>query len=286
MGVWSHGERSDYTKNSRWVGQVEDCEGEQTWNGSLADTLKSRIYGKKSVDSLRGEVCTKSATAEFTRICYRVSHSLVNPDEILLQFRWKSITSFRNGSQRVEMKYEVGGLGSTLKIGEQPSGNSDSLDKFSQGKDPWVLTTTEESCNFQFFGKWVTLRRAVKALGKLDIANSSYMVQIFYLLSCENGHCWKVLLKMSVLIILQLLSCSSGQWRVCDHFSNAKVIIVWLWLELDCCNVVRTCWWFVKPWNMDTCHDLQRKETCVTCNSEDWHAFSGFRLNLKKLRTK
>lgn len=31
--------------------------------------------------------------------------------------------------------------------------------------------------------------KAGKALGKLDIANSSYMVQIFYLLSCENGHC-------------------------------------------------------------------------------------------------
>lgn len=34
------------------------------------------------------------------------------------------------------MKYEVGGLGSTRKIGEQLRGNSDSLDKFSQGKDP------------------------------------------------------------------------------------------------------------------------------------------------------
>lgn len=51
------------------------------------------------------------------------------------------------------MKYEIGGLGSTLKRGEQLRGNSDSLDKFSQGKDPGVLTTTQESCNFQFFGK-------------------------------------------------------------------------------------------------------------------------------------
>lgn len=33
------------------------------------------------------------------------------------------------------MKYEVGGLGSTLTIGEQLRGNSDSLDKFNQGKD-------------------------------------------------------------------------------------------------------------------------------------------------------
>lgn len=182
------------------------------------------------------------------------------------------------------MKHEVAGLGSTLKIREQQRCNPESLDKFSQGKDQWVLIITEECCNFQFFSKWVTLRWAVKAFGKLDIVNSSYMVQILRLLSCENGHCWKVLLKMSVLIILQLLSSSSGQWRVCDHLSNAKVVIVWYWLELDCCNVVRTC--HFKPWNMDTCHHLQRKETCVTCNSEDYQACSGFRPDLKKPRTK
>lgn len=151
------------------------------------------------------------------------------------------------------MKYEVAGLGSTIKIGEQLRENSESLHKFSQGKDQWVLIIMEDSCNIQFFGKWVTLRWTAKALGKLDIVNNSYMVQILHLLSCENGHWWKVLLKMSVFTILQLLSCSSGQWRVCDHLSNPKVVIVWLWLELDCCNVVRTCHSFVKPWNMDTC---------------------------------
>lgn len=193
------------------------------------------------MDSLRGQVCSKLATAEFTRTHYRVSHSLVNPDETLLQFHWKSVTSFRNGSQMVETKMKVGGLGNTLKIGEL-RGNSDNLDRFSQGKDPWVLITIEESCNFQFFGNWVTLTWAVKAHGKLDIVNSSYMVQILHLLFCENGHWWNVLLKMSVLIIL-----FSGQWRVCEHFSNAKVIIVWLWLELDCCNMVRMCQSFVKP---------------------------------------
>lgn len=40
----------------------------------------------KSADSLRGEVCSKLAAAEFTRICHRLTHSLVNPGETLLQF--------------------------------------------------------------------------------------------------------------------------------------------------------------------------------------------------------
>lgn len=86
------------------------------------------------------------------------------------------------------MTYEVAGLDSTLEIGEQLRGNSESLEKFSQGKDSRVLIIIEVSCNFQFFGKCVTLRWAVKALGKLDMVNSSYTVQILHLLSGENGH--------------------------------------------------------------------------------------------------
>lgn len=46
-----------------------------------------------------------------------------------------SVASYRNGFQWVEMKYEVAGLGSTLKIGEQLRDNSESLDKFGQSKD-------------------------------------------------------------------------------------------------------------------------------------------------------
>lgn len=100
----------------------------------------------KSANSLRGEVCSKLAAAEFTRICHRLTHSLVNPGETIAILK-KSVTSSRNGSQRAEMKYELAELGSTQKTGEQLRGNLESISvgfNYSSGvlqfPVPWEMT--------------------------------------------------------------------------------------------------------------------------------------------------